>query len=423
MGRRKKRSREYPILKLIEQKEREAKELLNFYIDLKRRVEEIREKDDIQKVLALCVPGSFIEDLVLLTYKHTDIPPSIAFFSGMVLLGAKLTSMDVHTTLGKQKVYPNLWVLTLAPSGSGKTYAVKHIVGQAIDEIEEFPGTSTAAAAVKMLAEYPHKRRAVVLRDEVAQLFKMLRKDTYSDLKDFFLRAYDGGPIERQTKKDGLVKAEDVYLSFYGTTVLATFAQSLRAEDLLDGFFQRFLLHIAEEVDRIVPLYIVPSDKLEVAREKFHALIELTSDRDKHLPLTGEAVKLYEQWYTEFFNKEHESYYRRYMFASIRYATIYAALMGSDRVDIAHMGYALRAIDWHLVSLYEIMQSLAFDDYDLLVRRVEEYLKKHPDCTRREVVQGVWGIRTVKQLNAILELLALKGNRKAEELLSSTTRK
>jgi len=430
MGRRKRTAKRYPLLELVEEKKKEAQELLAFYSSLKAYIEEWRKNDDLLKVLYACPPGTPLEGVVALTYRYTDIPPSISFYFMLVLLGAKFTQMDFALEIGSQVVRPNLWVLTLDSSGSGKTYATKHICQKAIppDEVEFLPETGTAAGYVKLLAEHPEKCRAIFFRDEVAQLFKMLRKDTYVDLKDFFLRSYDGGPIERHTKKEGLVKVQDVYISFYGTTVLETFARSLKEEDLLDGFMQRFLIQIPERTERIVPLYVIPPEELKAIRRDYEKLIEALMEAPRRLQLTSHAREVYERWFLEHFDPDLKSYYRRYLFSSMKLATIYKLLLWPKErdgaVDKEHMGWAIRVISQNLDSLYTLMSDyMAFDEYDLLIKRVERYINSHPGCTRRDVVINVYGLQKVAQLDAILELLAEKGNKEAERLLESKKRR
>ena len=429
-GRKRKNRKEYPLLELIEEKERETKELLAFYSSLKAYIKEWRERDDVLKVLYACPPGTPLEKVVDLTYRYTDVPPSVSFYFMLVLMGAKFTQMDFALEIESQLVRPNLWVLTLDSSGSGKTYATKHICQEAVPEgdIEFLPETGTAAGYVKLLAEHPEKARALFFRDEVAQLFRILRKDTYVDLKDFFLRAYDGGPIERHTKKDGLMKVRDVFISFYGTTVLETFARSLKEEDLLDGFMQRFLVHIPEEVKKVVPLYVIPKEELENTKREYHRLIESLSGAPRRFKLTSQAREVYERWFLDHFNEELKSYYRRYLFSSMKLALIYKLMLypkeRDDMVDKEHMGWALRVVSQNLDSLYTLMSEyMSFDEYDLLIKRVERYIDSHPGCTRREVVQNVYGLKTVSQLDTILELLAEKGNEEAERLLKSRRRR
>jgi len=257
----------------------------------------------------------------------------------------------------------------------------------------------------------------------------MLRKDTYMELKDFFLRSYDGGPIERHTKKDGLIRIEEVYLSFFGTTVLETFTKTLKEEDLLDGFMQRFLVHIPEKIEKVVPLYIIPEHEIEAMAERYQRLIdELQSEAPKEFVITEMGIKTYNMWFEQNFNKNLKSYYRRYMFAVMKLALVYRLLLWprerfDNIVDKEHIGWALRVIDLNLDSLYVLMADyMAFDKYDSLVKRVERYMKNHPKCTRRDVVCNVNGLRTVGQLDAILELLIEKGVRKAKELYDAKRR-
>lgn len=419
------RSSKYPLLEFIQEREREAKELLFFYQRLKNFIERWRQQEDVLKVLYACPPASILESVVHVTKEYTDIPPSISFFAMLCLMGAKATQKGFGVWVGTQVVRPNLWVLTLAPSGTGKTYAISQICLRAINgDVEMLPQTSTAAGLVKLLADHPNKAAAILLRDEMAQLFKMLRKDAYIDLKDFLLRSYDGGTIERHTKKDGLIRVANVFISIYGTTVLETFARSLKDEDLMDGFMQRFMVHIAEKRDKIVPLYVIPDCAMEEVRRKWKKFVDVLDSREsKTLPLTERAKKLYERWFIENFDRALDSYYRRYMFSAIKIGLIYALLKGSVYVDEECIGWSIRVVTMCLDSLYKLMQEyLSFDEYDSLIRRVERYIKEHPGCTRRDIVRNVYGIRTVKQLEAVLEIIALRSDMDVSHLLKPPKR-
>ena len=416
--------KEFPLLRLIEEKNKEAEEFLAFYNYLKEFKEKRQREKALQEVLFYVPGGTILEDIVRITYDYTDIYPSIAFFASLVLLGAKFTQMGFEVKLNTQIIKPNLWILTLASSGVGKSFVLDHICLATIDRntIEEVPSTSTVAGYFEIMSKYPEKRLGIIIRDEIAQLFKMMRKDTYIDLKDFFLRAYNGTPMERNTKKDGLIRLEGLYLSVYGNTVLETFAKNLNEEDLIDGFLQRFMIHIPnkEERDKIVSLYLIPSEALQKVKQKYYQLIEkLQTIENKTFRLSEQAIKLYDEWFRENFNEKIESYYRRYFFSAIKIALIIKLLNfdDSNTIGLSEMAMSLRIITKTLDSfLFLLDEYLSFNEYAILIKKVEKYINENPSCKKRDIVLNVRGIKNTAMLDSILQILSYE-NEKAKELL------
>ena len=421
-GRKRQIQREqFSLLELIERKQQEAKELLVFYLLLKRAKENMDNEKELKDVLYYCPSGTIVEDLVRLTAKYTDIYPSITLAASFVLLGAKFTQMGFEVNIGSQTIKPNLWILTLASSGAGKSFILDHVCLKSMSDIETLPETSTAAGYVSLMYSNPQKRCGVLIRDEIGQLFKMMKKDSHLELKDFFLRAYNGTPLERNTKKEGLIRIEDVYISIYGNTVLETFAKSLNEEDLLDGFLQRFMIHIPfEERKKIVPLYMIPQEELSYIKQKYKLLVdELSKFENKSYTLSQHAIDLYQKWFIENFNRDIESYYRRYFFNAVKLSLIITLLNSNQSgiIGLQEMGLALRLITRFLNSfLFLVDEFLNFNDYVVLIRKVEDYLRRYPDAKKRDIIMNVRGVKNVAMLNGILEVLSYE-NEIARKLL------
>ena len=391
----KKSAKKYPLLQYIKERNREAEDTIRMYAALETHIKELRALREVgaKETLDRCRAGTILESIVQLFWDKTDLPLTLPYWFGLGVLGGILTQAGKQILYGDQAIDPNLWVLILAESGMGKTWTLNRIKkltdgGVLLNQA----GYRTKPALIHDLVQYPEMSRSVLCVDEMAQTIKLFRKETGADLKEALLMSYDGY-LASTTKKDGRVEVPDIALSILATTVLSTFARSITDEDTMDGFLQRFLMVKANDTERNMknwPYLITESDTAGIQqqfREWRDRIAEIGT-----FTLTASAHNLWTTWYQKHFSADLESYYKRYLWSTLKLAAIFHTLGPTvdGQIDTDDMGYAIRALDNSLESLYDIMdRHLNFSRAEQQVQTIRGHLERYPDRTSREILQSL----------------------------------
>ncbi|MGV0999764.1 MAG: hypothetical protein ACOYBQ_10600 [Fluviibacter sp.] len=394
------------------------KEALNLYAGLSTAREVIDERERVE-VLQYCPRGSVLEQAVLLTQEGTDCPPSLTFFGMMASLGAALSQEGFHLKFEDgQIVYPNPWVLALAPSGTGKTYTQSQVVKPLIASHPiTVPESITPAGYFQFFladenAEVSNRKaRAFFFRDEAGEWFRYLNTLAGQELRDYFLRSYDGGTLEKRTKTDGQMETLPINLTVLGTAVDSSFFRQVTADDFTNGLMQRFQFVLSHDVpNQIRPRYGWAAGRREAAADRFVAEWQDILNLPRVITCNQQALNSYDRWFLDRFPRDdpdQKSYFRRIGWASFKYSIVYAVLAGSNVVDQNAMDMALKLADRHIADLGKCMRDYTCaNDWHRLQNKVREHLQRNPTCTRsillQRVVQGI----SSKELNVILETLS-----------------
>lgn len=394
------------------------KETLNLYAGINAAKEIINERERLE-ALKYCPRGSVLEQAVLLTQEGTDCPPSLSLFGMMAALGAILSQEGFHLRFQDgQIVYPNPWIISLAPSGTGKTFTQSQIVRPLIgNEPITVPETITPAAYLQFFLadgdiELSNRRaRAFFARDEAGEWFRSLNTLAGQELRDYVLRSYDGGTLKKRTKTDGHVETLPISLTLLGTAVDNSFFRQVTADDFTNGLMQRFQFVLSHDVPPCVrPRYGWPAGRREAAADRFRGEWQSILQMRRELTCNQQALNSYDRWFLDRFphdDPEKKSYFRRIGWASFKYAIIYSVLAGSNVIDQNSMDLALKLADRHLIDLERCMRDFTcVSDWHRLLNKVKQHISTHPDVTRSYLLQRVVQGISTKDLGIILGTLA-----------------
>lgn len=374
--------------------------------------------------LEYCPAGTVLEDVVRIAGRCTDLPPSLAYFSTLALLGARLTQEGFGCRFPDGKVVqPNVWVITLAPSGTGKTLLLEDVSQYVLKNVlpQRLPDTITAAALHEYYCvdagdpELSYRRaRSAFIRDEVGELFRTLKKESGEELRDQLLRTYGGSSLVRATKKDGERTTPPVTMSIYGSSVDTSFFKVVDEDDYQNGLMQRFQFILAHDrPEHRISWYSFAGGVREEAKERFDAEWTEILQRPRELVVTSAAMRAFDAWFHYRFKRGpgEESYFRRAAFVAFKYATIFSILSGGEKVDSSNLTLALRVIDRHLADLHRCMTDYtAANQWHSILLRVRAQLTANKQATRAEVLRSSAKGISSQQLNIILQTLADEGD-------------
>jgi uncharacterized protein YlxP (DUF503 family) len=406
-GRPKAPERKFPLMQLLDRiKEREeARENLIGFI----KGRDVEDKGGWRGLLAT-PPGSLLETVIRTFDKNTDIPLEIPFITTVSLVAGVMLKRNNSVLFGGANVRPDLWTILLASSGSGKTFASTAI--QKMSGFDsDFPEAASSAAFVEALSK---NNRGVWVRDEIGQFIKNIESIQHlAEMKDYLLRVADGKRIERSTKKERIV-IDDPSLVILGLTVLETFGNVVPPEMLLDGFAQRFNVLIAERDQRKDPrdyaIYDLSHSKDRISKE--FEEIQATIKENTQFELLDRAEDAFRTSFGMLYKDDLPmSFFRRVMFRGMKYAMVYHALLKkeSTKIDEFDIGWGARLSALHLKDASKILIDHGIPDLEKLIRsaeRIKESLARDGKVvSARDIVQGVYGIKSTAEARGILSLI------------------
>jgi hypothetical protein len=363
--------------------------------------------------LDACIPpGSILDDVDRMFYEGTDIPRELPFFTVLHYIAGMLLQNDVEIEVEGRRALPDIWTIALAPSGAGKTFTqnvIEEIFGKGV---RQFPEAASAAKFIECLRDNNH---SLWLRDEFAQYLGSIASQTHmAQVKDFLLRTYDNSNISHRLKEEDVI-VEKPALTIYGTTPFATIKNYLSGESLVDGFAQRFAFVVAERDSRPVkPIYRTKS-RLPEIQEKWAA--NLASKFHKVYRVDDVGIAAYEEAFYMIVARSgsesiDESFSRRIMWRSLKYALIYHIITGKTD-DVLHaedLTYAARLAALNLRDLRKVLDQYDMPVFNDLSQKARAFVERRAanglKTSKRDLVAGVRGVGKAAEAQEMLEYLA-----------------
>lgn len=344
--------------------------------------------------------------------ERTDVPRILAFWAALHYLSAFLLQSDIKINIKGLTLLPDFWSIALAPSGAGKTFTQNTIAKSLAGDIKIFPDVASAAAFAEALSE---NNKGIWLRDEFAQFLKQINiQPSLAQVKDYMLRTYDNNKIERITRQDSFV-IEKPALTIFGTTPIATIKNYLTAEDLVDGFAQRFTFIYAERENKpLIPFYDMAEDirKInelwsKVTQDGFHQIYTVD---EKGINAYSEAFRTVTELCV--LNGIDASFSRRIMWKSTKFALLFHIILGEKGNIISERAflYAIKLIAMNVRDLRKLLDLYEESDVKAVAQKVLTFIQRKHKATgqkvsKRTIVAGVRAVKSTKALQDILELL------------------
>ena len=389
-------------------KSESARDEVRAMLDFKK----LSEGKENWRGLVAMPPGSLVESVVREFRDKTDIPLELPFFTVLHWVSAYLLRNNIGLNVGEgQIVKPDIWTVLLASSGAGKTWTQKAI-SKALGLVDlEFKGGGCASAAA-FLDLLEKNNKGIWVRDEFGQFLKALSNQSHmEEIKDYLLRIHDNEDIERTTKKYSC-RVEEAALTILGFTVWETFPRQVSAEDMIDGFAQRFSYIVAEK-DPARPMIDFPiyHIKSELWKAKWDSLIEKIAHTE--YVASEEAMDGYKQAFAMMYSAAvPESFYRRLLWRAHKYALVYHIMTGKGgqkEITPTDYGWAGRVLTLHVHDAMKLLEAHGLSDLEKLLRKAEEqrarFLSEGRKFGARECIQQVYGIKNANEARAILSLI------------------
>jgi hypothetical protein len=369
---------------------------------------------DTYQVLSAVKPASPLDAALQAFKEHTNVPLQIPLMGFLHLVGTWLLKNESVIEVQGATINPDLWTIVLAPSGSGKTFAFDQLqkASKACLNVKaEFDAPASAAAYLQELSD---KNRSLWFADEFAQMLSQIEQvgSPLAQAKEYMLKTYDGNPIQRKTKAD-LIEIENPVLSVLGVNTLESYLNKISEESFTDGFSQRFSYLLAKaDPNRSFENY--PWFAVQSIQESLKAAFTSISGLTLHKRYTvgAEAFRAYQEGFKVLLKHGvSESFFRRLMYRSFKYALIFHVIHGDESSEITKddIAWAMRLIDIHLCDLKELLAQYNYGDLAKTIRKVQEKKAEFESAGKsfsaREVVQNIKRIKTVSEAKSVLSFV------------------
>lgn len=206
--------------------------------------------------------------------------PILALGSAIAAAGA-LMGRKVRGDTGLRT---NMYIIGLAPSGSGKDHArtvIKRLLHDTgLDKIEL--GVPASSAGLISSLREGGQCRGIILWDEFGRMLKQItgwkagthERDIVTALIELFSSSqsiYMGKAYANHDNKNPVKPIDQPCLSIYGTSVPSHFYDALSGSEAIDGFLSRWLIfeskdYTMEELDRTNSFIDIPAELMEVCK-------------------------------------------------------------------------------------------------------------------------------------------------------------
>lgn len=197
-----------------------------------------KRKFNENDIIARVADTGFLRSYVDYCKDTTDAPHIFHLGVGLSILAAALGNNVKIPSWADQMIYPNLWIVLIAPSGFMRKSAsirmgqklLRHAVGKAV-----LPDDWTPEKLAHILQDNP---AGLLTISEFTRILAILERDYNLGSKEMLCELYDS-PEEwtLQRQSSGNVTIKDASVSLLGATTLDWLEERVKAKDLRGAFW------------------------------------------------------------------------------------------------------------------------------------------------------------------------------------------
>lgn len=183
---------------------------------------------------------TFLGEFTRYLKSRTDAPPDFHIHAGMAALSVALGNR-VWCDGWARPIYPNLWMVVIAPSGFGKSVPLdmsQSLLQKAGLADSVLPDSFSQEALYGVLQSNPV---GVFYLQEFASFLGTLNREYNAGALSWLTALFDVPEIDRRVLKSGPVELRRPCITILGASSPDWFSESYRASSLRGGFLARFL--------------------------------------------------------------------------------------------------------------------------------------------------------------------------------------
>jgi len=183
---------------------------------------------------------SFLSDFCAYLRSRSDCPPDFFLQAGMVALSSALGS-GVYCDGWSRFIYPNLWVINIAPSGYGKSVALdmaEALLDMAGLSDRKLPGSFSQEGLIRHIEQHP---QGVWVLQEFSSFLAVLSRGYNDGSQQWITEAFDVPTDMPRVLANERIVLHKPCISILGASSPAWFAAVYQESALRGGFLARFL--------------------------------------------------------------------------------------------------------------------------------------------------------------------------------------
>ena len=266
----------------------------------------------------------------------TDAPPEYHQYVGLSLIGS-LLGKKVYFLMGDTEIYPNLWMILLAPSSLYRKSTSIHLGCKIISSINRDIFYPPQFSQEKILEILNEKSSGLFVFYEFLSFTKMLEKEYMAGTKAIFTELFDVPDYFSRKTKSVEVNIKKPCISILSATTVNWFLEAIKEQDMMGGFLPRFLYVPAQTKlkDNPLPDPVDKALKRKIATQLHFLISPILNTKDPIcLKMSSESKKLYINWYSKysdlinFQTMKHKTFMVRFNIYLIKFAIICQSLEG-----------------------------------------------------------------------------------------------
>jgi hypothetical protein len=364
--------------------------------------------------LAELIPEpSFISNYMEYAIKQTDAPPIFHLAVALSILSTCLGNRVAIYSFGHY-IYPNLWVLILAPSGIFRKSTSMDIGTRLLKQIAPdmmCPHDFTREKLITHLSQHP---AGLVTCGEFGELLAKMNIDYMKGLKEVLTHLYDCPPeYRRETmdKEHGTITITKPAVGLLGATTIDWLYDRVKDGDIRGGFLARFAVISADEKLDTKGMTMPPDPMFEESLLDFLSNMTMV-EGIVEMPVATQ--KVYRDWILQHegeivskrLDPALQGFYTRLGTYALKFSVLYElAMTQSLRVSPEAMRYAIKFAEHVKHNITKRIGEVAGGNATAQNRRkVESVVERHLGATKAKILRELPSF-TTRELQTILDTL------------------
>lgn len=322
----------------------------------------------------------------------TDAPVEFHDFVGLGILSTALGNR-VCFEYGDFTIYPNVWIILLAPSSAfRKTTALrigKRLLGQVCSDTL-LPNEFSQEKLLEILDKQP---QGVLVYYEFMSLTGLLQKDYMAGTKAFLTEIYDCPRRYIRKTKGAEVDIDNPVINILAATTTEWFLERAKVGDMYGGFLPRFMY-----VPVTIKVKTISFPKAADANKR-NTLVRILGEIRRGVRGTMEfseaALQYYDKWYKGFEARtiganSMSAFQSRLTVYCLKIACLYE--MSTTRnliVGVESMERACKTINWLSKQLQSLAEEFTFTRFATDKKKLLRIIKEDSGISRSKLLRQV----------------------------------
>jgi len=350
----------------------------------------------LDELLEKAIPDKgFIREYVDTFSGITDTPKVFLFWGAMVAV-ATVLGKNCYILWEARRLYPNVWCVFLAPSGSrkGTGIDIPTCLLRRTDETLLLPQVGSEEGLTKALAKETDGQDVGFVRWQ--EFSKILRawsdKQSWQACQEYWIDLWDGKSLRKKLSGSEF-NIPETSISFLSASTFKTFSKFFKPEDLEGGFFGRVYLITCRKKKQYFPIPPpIEDNALNPLVQKLHKIKEhYKEDRlfyddfeDAFCTWAKETQKNHKEGYLD-------SFYSRIETHAMKLAMIYeAATIRKTHITKESFVYAVRALEFLVASAQPLVsEEIGLSEVEKRVCRIAKYIQEKGEVDKSEVMKNL----------------------------------